>query len=204
MSGEQTVRGQSGMTLIELMTGLVITGLLLLLAAPAFTTFIQNSQIRTAAESILGGLQRARAEAIKGNTVALFSLTTSIDNNCAVSAAGPDWVVSSSDPTAACGNGAQIPPYVIQKQAADGTANAVVAATQNTVATGGQIVFNGFGRVTPVQSYDIDIDVTNPTGGNCGTGSSDMRCLRVVVSPAGMVRLCDPSAAYSLTNSQGC
>ncbi|HUY01787.1 MAG TPA: GspH/FimT family pseudopilin [Rhodocyclaceae bacterium] len=194
------MRRQSGVTLIELMTGLVITGLLLLIAAPAFTTFIQNSQIRTAAESILGGLQLARAEAIKGNTVAMFSLTTSIDGACAVSPAGPDWVVSSSDPTTACGSGAQ----VIRKQAADGTANAVVAATQNTVATSGQIVFNGFGRVTPVQSYDTDIDVTNPTGGNCGTGSSDMRCLRVVVSPAGMIRLCDPSVAYSLTNSQGC
>ncbi|HUW38551.1 MAG TPA: GspH/FimT family pseudopilin [Rhodocyclaceae bacterium] len=194
------MRRQSGMTLIELMTGLVITGLLLLIAAPAFTTFIQNNQIRTAAESILGGLQLARAEAIKGNTLALFSLTTSIDDGCAVSPAGPDWAVSSSDPTAACGSGAQ----VIRKQAADGTANAVVAATQNTVAASGQIVFNGFGRVTPVQSYDIDIDVTNPAGGNCGTGASDMRCLRVVVSPAGMIRLCDPSVAYSLSNSQGC
>lgn len=191
---------QGGVTLIELMTGLAITALLLLIGAPALTTFIQNNQIRTTAESILGGLQRARAEAIKDNNLAYFSLTTSIDDSCAVSAAGPDWVVSSSDPTAACGSGAQ----VIQKQGASGTPNVVVAATQNTVATSGQIVFNGFGRVTPVQAYDTDIDVTNPTGGNCGTGSSDMRCLRVVVSPSGMVRLCDPNVAYSLTNSQGC
>jgi len=189
------------MTLIELMTGVAIMGLLLMIAAPSFTSFIQNRQIRTAAESILGGLQVARAEAIKSNAQAMFSLTTSIDDGCAVSGAGANWVVSSSDPVGACGSGAQ----VIRKQpAAEGTKNAVVAATQGGVTQGGQIVFSGFGRPTPNQPADIAIDISNPTGGNCGTGSSDMRCLRVVVSPGGMVRLCDPNVAYSLTNSQGC
>lgn len=192
---------QAGMTLIELMTGVAIMGLLLMIGAPSLTAYVQNRQIRTAAESILGGLQLARAEAIKSNAQAMFNLTSSIDDGCAVSGAAANWVVSSSDPTGACGSGAQ----VIQKQAAaEGTKNAVITATQNNVAQGGQVVFNGFGRPTPNQAADIDIDISNPSGGNCGTGPSDMRCLRVVISPGGMVRLCDPNVPYSLTNSQGC
>ncbi len=192
---------QAGMTLIEVMTGVTITGLLLMIAAPSFATFIQNRQIRAAAESILGGLQMARAEAIKSNAQAMFSLTTSIANDCAVSGATANWVVSSSDPTGACGNGAQV---IRTQAAAEGTGNVVVAATQNGAAQSGQVVFNGLGRPTPNKAGDIDIDVSNPTGGNCGTGSSAMRCLRVVVRPGGMVRLCDPAVPYSLTNSQGC
>jgi len=189
------------MTLIELMIGVAIMALLIMLAAPSLTTFIQNRQIRSTAESISGALQLARGAAMSSNSQAMFSLTSTVDDSCALSSSGPNWVVSNGDPTGACGSGAQ----VIEKQASvENTANTQIAATQNTVAQSGQIVFNGFGRVTPNQAADIWIDVANPAGGDCGTESGDMRCLRVVVSPGGMIKLCDPNVAYSLTYSQGC
>lgn len=198
------MKRQIGVTLVELMIGVAIVALLIMLAAPSLTAFIQNRQIRTTAESISGALQLTRAEAMKSNATAMFSLTTTVDDNCILNDNGPNWVVSSSDPTAACATGTQ----VVQKRAdAESTANTTIVATRNTApvqALGGQIVFNGLGRVTPNQAADIWIDVSNPVGGNCGTAAGDMRCLRVVVSPGGMIRLCDPNVAYSLTNSQGC
>lgn len=192
---------QMGMTLIELMIGVAIMALLIMLAAPSLTTFIQNRQIRSTAESVSGGLQLARGTAMSSNSQVMFSLTSTVDDTCALSPTGPNWLVSSSDPTGACGSGAQ----VIEKlSSAENTANTQIAATQNTIAHSGQIVFNGFGRVTPNQAADIWIDVTNPAGGDCGTNSADMRCMRVVVSPGGMIKLCDPNVAYSQTFSQGC
>jgi type IV fimbrial biogenesis protein FimT len=65
-------------------------------------------------------------------------------------------------------------------------------------------MFNGLGRVTPVPAGNITIDVTNPTGGTCATIATPapMRCLRVVVTAGGQVRLCDP--AFASTDPQGC
>ena len=192
---------QTGITLVELMIGVAITALLLMLAAPSLTTFVQNRQIRATAESINDAIQLTRSEAMKNNSPVMFTLTTTVDDACIASSSGPNWVISSSDPTGACGSG----PQVVQKRAdAESTANTLIAATQNAAVMGGQISFNGFGRVTPNQAADIWIDVSNPAAGVCGNGASNMRCLRVVVSPGGMVKLCDPNVAYSLTNSQGC
>ena len=62
---------QRGLTLIELMIGVVITGILLAMGVPSFASWLQSSQIRTAAGSILDGLQLAHAEAIRRNTTPL-------------------------------------------------------------------------------------------------------------------------------------
>jgi prepilin-type N-terminal cleavage/methylation domain-containing protein len=65
---------QRGMTLIEMAIGLVIVGLLLVMALPGFGTWLQNSQIRNAAESLQNGLQLTRAEAVRRNTRVQFVL----------------------------------------------------------------------------------------------------------------------------------
>lgn len=56
-----------GVTLIELMIGLIIISCLLLVGMPSFTSWIQDLQIRGAAESIQSGLLLARSEAIRRN-----------------------------------------------------------------------------------------------------------------------------------------
>jgi len=70
-----------------------------------------------------------------------------------------------------------------------------VAATQSVV------VFNGLGRVTPVPAGNIDIDISNPSGGACAA-AGPMRCLRIRVSTGGQIRMCDPILAS--TDPQGC
>ncbi|MCW5624830.1 MAG: hypothetical protein KIT73_08960 [Burkholderiales bacterium] len=66
------------------------------------------------------------------------------------------------------------------------------------------VMFLGTGVVTPVPTTPIVIDVTNPTGGSCisQSGDGDVRCMRVTVSAAGQVRMCDP--ALAATAASGC
>lgn len=199
------------MTLIELMVGIAIVAMLLMLAAPSLTTWIQGTHIRTAAEAIQNGLTLARGEAVRRNTTVRFQLTSTLDSSCALSMSGTNWVVSLDDPSGLCDSAAPDSadpnppaPRIIQKRAgAEGSRNALVASTQFSV------VFNGLGRVTP--PANISIDITNPTGGACiptlpavPAAGQTMRCLRVVVSPGGEVRMCDPAFVFSTTNPQGC
>lgn len=178
--------------MIELMVTLVIVALLLLLAAPGFSSWIQSSQIRTAAEAIQSGLVLARVEAIRQNTAVSFQLVTTVTNACAKSTSGTNWVVSRDDPTSKCGAAPSdsVSPRIVQKRTAnDGSPNAVFAADQST------ITFNGFGQATNLGAPTARIDVTNPSGGACATADGPMRCLRVEVTTAGQTRLCDPAAS---------
>ena len=65
---------QHGFTLVEVMVAIVILGILFGIALPTYRVWIQNVQIRNAAESIQNGLQLARTEAVKRNTNVAFVL----------------------------------------------------------------------------------------------------------------------------------
>lgn len=171
---------QHGYTLIELAIGMVIVAVLLAAAAPSFRNWIQSSQIRNAAEAIQNGLQLARAEAVRLNSPVQFALGT-----------GSDWNVGCITVTAAC------PATIQSRPSAEGSANVSVAATQATIA------FNGLGRVTPAPAGDININITNSVGGSCAP-SGPMRCLRVVTTIGGQIRMCDPALTLSSTYPQGC
>ena len=187
-----------GTTLVELMVGLAIVALLFALGAPSFSNWIQNTQIRTSAETIQNGLQLARAEAVRRNAPVRFQMVSDVTAACAASTTGGSWVVSQDDPAGACASAASdtVAPRIIQvRSSAEGSTNAVVAATQSVV------VFNGLGRVTPVPAGNIDIDISNPSGGACAA-AGPMRCLRIRVSTGGQIRMCDPILAS--TDPQGC
>jgi type IV fimbrial biogenesis protein FimT len=191
------------MSLIELMVGIAIVAMLFSFAAPSFSTWIQGTQIRTAAEAIQNGLMLARAEAVRRNTTVRFQLTSTLDSSCALSTSGTNWVVSLDDPTGACNSAASDTdaPRIIQARAgAEGSRNASVAATPQSA-----VVFNGLGRVTPVPAVNnIKIDIKNLIGGACVADATPgpMRCLQVVVSTGGQVRMCDPK--FPSTDPQGC
>lgn len=195
-------RNSAGATLIELMIAFTVFAILLVIGVPIFSAWIQSSQIRTSAEAILDGLGLARAEAVHQNKLVSFQLVTTVTGSCAVSASGANWVVSLDDD--ASGKCDQPPsdstaPRIVQKRAAnEGSPNAVVAADRAT------ITFNGTGQVTRPAS-PASINITNPTGGTCaaaGGGGGPMRCLRVEVTTAGQIRMCDP--ARSSTDPQAC
>lgn len=200
-----TARHQQGMTLIEIMVALAVFGLLVLMAAPSFSTWIQNTRIRTTAESIQNGVQTARTEALKRNTAVEFALTSLL-------AAGTDadWVVRcvtavddlDGDGVADCPGAAVAPApsvtpdAITQRPATEGSRNVVITSANTTIA------FLGTGRVTPTPAAVIAINVTNPSAGSCVADSGSIRCLRVTVSPGGQVRMCDP--AFSSSDPRGC
>jgi type IV fimbrial biogenesis protein FimT len=57
------------------------------------------------------------------------------------------------------------------------------------------MTFDGVGWVTPLPDADISFDITSPLGGPCAAAGGPIRCMRVVVSGGGQIRLCDPASA---------
>jgi len=62
-------------TLIELMMGLVITAVLLGMAAPFFGDYISNSRLREAGNSLLADALYAQSEALKRNGTVQLNIT---------------------------------------------------------------------------------------------------------------------------------
>ncbi|WP_295447605.1 GspH/FimT family pseudopilin [uncultured Thiodictyon sp.] len=189
-----------GFTLIELVVGMAILSVLLVMGLRSFMDWIQNGRIRTATESLQNGLQLTRAEAVRRNTTVRFQLTDTLTAACALAVAGPNWVVSVNPAAGACAATPADPPlppnvadannpYIVQtRPAAEGTGTSVIAATQ------AEIDFNGLGRVTNMLAgrSTVQIDISNATG-TCLAAGGTWRCLRIVVSAAGQMRLCDPA-----------
>jgi type IV fimbrial biogenesis protein FimT len=175
------VRSRAGFTLIEVMIGLTIMAVLMVMGLPSFTAWLQKGQIRTAAEAIQNGLSLARAEAVRRNAKVSFSM------------AGPDssWTVAVVNP----------PQSIQARTSAEGSSNAIVA-----VAAPGAlpvaIEFDGLGRTD--LAANLMIQVTNPVGGACGTGLTQMRCLNVQVTPGGTIRMCDPDPSVLPGDTRRC
>lgn len=181
--------------MMELIVVVAIVAILAALALPNFSVWIQNGQIRNAAEAIQNGLQLSRAEAVKRNTNVQFILT-SVNSG----GTGSDWTLSCVTPVADlngdgvvdCPGTGLVPPEIQKRPAVDGSRNAAVTATQST------IIFNGAGRANAAST----INITNPVGGACAVDAGDMRCLRVTVTIGGQIRMCDPLLAS--TDPRGC
>lgn len=96
-----------GFSLVELMIGLIIFGVLLSFALPRFAEWMSNIRVRNQADSLLGALQQARAEALRRNFFVRFQLVSpevdgSLGSNCKVVSTSNRWVVSHGDPTDSC------------------------------------------------------------------------------------------------------
>jgi type IV fimbrial biogenesis protein FimT len=181
-----------GFSIVELMITLAVLGMLAMIALPNMGTWIQNTQIRTAAEGAYAGLTLARAEALKRNTTVRFQLTNDLTNTCSLNSTGRNWVVSLADPTANCDvdPSETVAPQIVQKRAgSEGSPNVEVAGD------GSFVFFNGIGRAGVGSMTTIDF--TSTANGACKTpgGTEPMRCLRITISPGGQVRLCDPAVS---------
>jgi type IV fimbrial biogenesis protein FimT len=173
---------QQGVSLVEILVGLGIVALLSTFAAPTFRTFTQNSHIRNGAEAIQNGLNLARSEAVRRNTQVQFVLGT-----------GASWTVGCVTSDANCPQTIQSRPQGEGSTQAAVATSEVVASTNAVVAAPvftDTLVFNGLGkeRTLPAANNAV-FNISNPSGGSCTT----MRCLRVIVTPGGQVRMCDPA-----------
>ncbi len=183
-----------------------IITILALVAGPNLSIWLDNTRIRNAADAIQGGLQTARAEAIKRNqniTLWLVSsnATNQLDNTCELSSTSGSWVVSVSSPAKACENPPSTtvsPRIVTTRGIGDSGARVNVIARQadgTTAAT--SVTFNGFGRVVNTDAISrIDI-----TGMN---NDVSYRNLRLMISSAGQIRMCDPSIGSTSSDPRKC
>lgn len=193
---------QRGISLIETMVVVVIMAIILATAAPNFSAWIAGSRIRATAESLLAGLQYARSEATTRNTLVRFQLTTSLDASCARSSSGANWVVDVVDTAndsvehqCDAAPSDTVAPSILQVRAATEAGGRV-----RVNAGADQVIFNGLGRQAPsgpsTPPANVNIDIT-PSGasGQCAAAGGKVTCLRVAISTAGQVRMCNPNAA---------
>jgi len=169
------MKPQRGMTLVELMIALLILSIVLAKGLPTLLDYISNDRIRSAAEEFRSGLESARMEAIRRNTTVSFV---------------PDatgWSVVLPGASGA-------PDEVLLARAPKSNEAGLTA-----VSTLASIGFNGSGRLAVPGAFSVDI---TPSTGTCAAAGGEARCLRVAVSPGGMVRMCDP--AVPADAPQGC
>ena len=189
-------RAQAGISLIELMIGLTIAAFLLFLGVPEFSNFLQNTQIRNAAETTLAGLTLARAEAVRRNAPVRFQLVSDLTSGCAVSttalnnSSALSWVVSLADPAGACdvAPGDAAPQIVQKKSAAEGSRNVLV-----TTIGAPALTFNGLGRVSSAGGLQrLDFKSASGVCVHVDDVNGTMRCLAIMVTSGGSLKMCDP------------
>jgi type IV fimbrial biogenesis protein FimT len=189
---------QHAFTLIELLITFVILAVLIALGAPSFSDFLQNQQIRGAAEATLNGLQVARAEAVGRNTNVSFQFMNDLSATCVVAPIGQginltsmSWVVSLGDPSGSCDKkvGDLPPGPVVQSRSGfEGTPGAVVATTPNGATT---VTFTPLGAIT--SNPDGSLSLQSMTVSSSVLTGPTARPLRIVINPGGSTKLCDPS-----------
>ncbi len=195
----RTIRAQRGFTLVEIFIAIAIVAALILLVAPSTATWIQNTRLRSTAEAVARGLQTARIEAMKRNTVVAFNMTDASSaaftvclydavNNVCQAAAGSVLLqrdasednsqtklgtdTTMSDPTSAIPGGTNVPSST---------------------------AFDFYGRLASTAPNNVmRIDIRNPQ-----LAQEDERRLVIFINNSGQIRVCDPRLDKSV-NPQGC
>lgn len=155
-----------GFTLIEMMVAVAIMGILAAVAFPSLQTMLRNSEVRNAAESVVNGLQRARAEAVSRNT-----------NVNLVFGANSAWSVNVVNPAA----------VVESRSANEGSRNVTVNVQSALLAPVTTITFNNFGGV--VANADASDSIAQVDLSAVGSNQT----LRVTIGVGGNARMCDTS-----------
>jgi type IV fimbrial biogenesis protein FimT len=174
---------------------LALFGVLLGLGIPAFTTFIQNAQIRNAAENAMTGINMAKAEAVRRNSTVRFQLVTDLTSGCALSQTSGSWIVSQDSAVGLCdvAPSETTTPRTFRKHSAqDGSPKVSVTATGSS-----SIVFNGLGRIVGTGISQIDINHSTLACEHVDLVNGTARCLRILVSTGGLAKLCDPKMAVT-------
>ncbi len=80
---------QSGLTVIELMTVMIIAAILLVIAAPSFNDMLERRRLEGQANELVTDLAYAKSEAVQRNRE-VFLRTHPTSNTCYIIAAMPD------------------------------------------------------------------------------------------------------------------
>lgn len=201
-------RNQCGVTLIELLIGITVLALVLALGLPSFQDMLRNGRVRAATETALLALQQARSEALRRNNDVAFAFTDSnpalIDTVPPIYSPNPttgNWVIFDINPVTAART---LVDSRLGAEGASGSAPTTAAMTPPAgfVGNASEIIFNGLGQARQLTGGDFSIDISAP-GAACAPGGP-VRCLRIVVSPTGAARQCDPALNPAGTDPRRC
>lgn len=167
---------EAGVSLVEIAISLVIMALAIAAGMPSISQWIQNTRIRTAAEGIKSGLQRARAEAVRQAANVEFIL----DNPGVVAGTGWDVRVVRTD------------TIVESKPSGEGSSTVQLTTTPSGATT---VTFSALGRPTTnadgsAALTQVDADVPTTI-----LSAADSRDLRITISSGGQIRMCDPNVS---------
>lgn len=197
-AGGSVLKPSRGFSVVELMVAVALMALLLGLAAPSFTTWNRNAQIRTVSDALQNGLRLAQAEALRRQRQVVFFRTAATDcsNSISASTTGSFWAIRTipmvvGDPveTVQCGALSDVAAGVL---------------IEGPVA----LCFNSSGRQTTNASPGIGgstctLDASGLSEFDVSVAGGD-RPLRVTVSLGGSVRMCDPARSRSAARPDGC
>ena len=180
-----------GFNLIELMIVVAIIAILTVVALPGFSGMLQNSNTRSAADSIENGIRFAQAEAVRLNRIVTFT-----------PASNGSWTVTYTQIT-----GVDSGSNMLQTQPSTYSSTLLVSPTT-------AISFNGLGRAGTGSTFSATTGTTTFTPATVdpaviylikNSSSSASRKLNVRVSPSGKIRMCDPDRTYDVNNApDGC
>jgi len=183
-----------GFSMVELVVAMGILVMVLALVAPGVSDWMSNLKVRAAAESLQGGLLRAKSEALKRNTAVSFWLVADTSKvpgaTCQNSSTSAGWVVRVLNPVGACDTTVSMttaPQIAARSAALENSSGLTVAALDANGNAANSATFTGLGQLA--------LTVTNIASISVQSTAGNARPLRVVVDPGGMVRTCDPGAA---------
>lgn len=171
LRSDRNIVKSGGFSLVELVVVVAIIGIAASIGAPSYRAWIQNTKVRTATESILNGIQKARAEALMRNTPVKFTL-----------GANSAWTVQCVT-AAICSD---LPGGVVESRSNSEGGTSTVTVTP-TPGGASEIVFTNLGIKSATvlnQLGQVDMSLTGAD-----------RNLRVTIGAGGNARMCDPSAS---------
>jgi type IV fimbrial biogenesis protein FimT len=170
---------QSGVTAVELIFTVALLAVLMPIAVPSFTSWLERYRVRGQAEAIHSGIQLARAEALARNTSVRFRLEPT-----------GNWAIYCIDDTKpGC-------PTTTVMHEHDAAINAKfdmsVTVAGSTIATTKYLTFNAQGRPIVAEADRItEVNLATPSDQDSTSASRE---LRIVVSNFGRTRMCYPHA----------
>ena len=173
-----------GFSLIEALVVVSIMGILMALALPMVSSYMDNSRVRSAAEVFLSSTMTAKAEAAQRNTrveIVLLADPTVTGLATAGISVAKGWAIRTFD------QAAFIDGMALVEGGSGTTAPVTVTGVDQDGAAVTGVVFTALGGTTLAKR--VDFNFTHDTGGTCVASGGPIRCLRVSVGTTGRVKL---------------
>lgn len=131
----------SGFTLVELLVVLVIVAVILVLAAPAYSTLILRTKLKSYTNSVIASVYFARGEAVKSNAPIRMCVVNAAKDDCKGSGSWEEgWIVM--DPN----------DLILRRAEGEAIADGVLISEKDSVHT---VTFNPFGQMSPPLSMTV-------------------------------------------------